>query len=152
MKLFEYGFHNVFLVIAIIMLGVSFNSTQKMFLFECNDKIVSKELVCEQPLNNRCQFIYTLVSNEGQETKTDLLDYALQNTEAIVGNKIAKPKFSFSYQVNGEKKYWSYWPWVLKIFIPGLVFLRLWVSPHVREITKKFDNYGRTKKKNPFSK
>jgi hypothetical protein len=153
MKLFENGLHNIFIVIAIFMLHISYKNTSEMFLSEYNGKIVSQELVCEQPLNNRCVHAYSLINNEGQQSTSSQFISGVPNVETVVGNHITKTKFSFSYKVNGVEKYWNYWFLELKLFISGIILLMLWLSPYVRKIMRRPSDANEKKsRKNPFSR
>lgn len=152
MKLFEHGLHNIFIVIAVFMLQISYKNTSEMFLSEYNGKIVSHELVCEQPLNNRCVPAYTLINNEGQQSTSSQFISGVPSVETVVGNHITKTKFSFSYKVNGVEKYWNYWFLELKLFISGIILFVLWLSPYVRKIMRRpSDNNKKKYRKNPFS-
>jgi hypothetical protein len=103
------GPHNILLVAGIVgclfLLKVLFDQLYSEYDF----KILAIELNCQQPLNNRCTYEYSVKRKDGSLSKIGLSGYMFRSEELVVGNSIAKNKFSFGYQVNGEKSTWGFW-------------------------------------------
>jgi hypothetical protein len=103
-----------------------------MFLFDWNVKIQSQELVCEQPLNNRCVTVFTFTDNSGNQIKTSLFIYLFGPEKLLVGDHIEKDRFTFGYKINGIEKFWGHWETILKFFMAGIILLAVWLSPIFR--------------------
>jgi hypothetical protein len=120
------GPHNVLLVAGLVgglfFLGALF---QQLF-FEYDFRIMAIELKCQQPLNNRCIYEYSVMRKDGSLSKVELDGYMFRREELAVGNSIKKNKFSFEYQVNGERMVWGFADYYLWILLLSFCTLGLW--------------------------
>ena len=61
---------------------------------------------CEQPLNNRCDYVYRVREATGEERLIDLAGFRPDPVDLAAGNSIKKPGNTFSYFVNGREVQW----------------------------------------------
>ena len=61
---------------------------------------------CEQPLNNRCDYVYRVREATGEEHVIGLAGFRLDSADLATGNSIRKRKDAFSYSVNGQEVQW----------------------------------------------
>ena len=61
---------------------------------------------CEQPLNNRCGYVYRVREATGEEHVINLADFRPDLADLATGNSIRKRKNAFSYSVNGREVGW----------------------------------------------
>lgn len=62
---------------------------------------------CEQPLNNRCEYVYRVREGNSEERLIDLAGFRPDPADLAAGNSIKKPANTFSYFVNGREAQWS---------------------------------------------
>ena len=122
---FVAGLHNILLVAGIVGCLIFLQATFHTWYFECEIRILEIELVCQQPLNNRCQYEYFGEYKDGTLSKIDFA-YLFGTGELTVGDSVKKNKFSFEYQLNGKKMVWEFASHYLKILFFSLLALGLW--------------------------
>lgn len=84
--------------------------------FECNFSILAIDIKCQQPLNNRCIYEYSVKNKDDLVRKIELDGNMFGTEDLAVGKSIQKEKFSFEYQVDGKKMVWrfaNYYFWIL---------------------------------------
>ena len=123
--LFVTGLHNFFFAAGVVGCFIFLQAVFHQFYFECEIRILSIELVCQQPLNNRCQYGYWGKHKDGTLRKFDL-SYMFRRDELSVGDSVKKEKFGFVYQLNRKKMVWGVAGHYLKILAFSLLALGLW--------------------------
>lgn len=125
-QLFIKGPHNILFVAGIVgllfFLGALFNQLN----FECDFSILSIETKCQQPLNNRCIYEYSVKSKSGLLSKIGLDGNLFVSEDLAVGKSIQKNKFSFVYQVDGKRTNWTFANYYLGIFFISILAFGLW--------------------------
>ena len=119
------GLHNFFFVAGITGCLICLQAIFHQWYFECEIRIFSIELVCQQPLNNRCQYKYIGQYKDGTLSQVDLA-YMLRRDELAIGDSVKKNKFSLVYQLNGKKMFWEFISHYLIILFFSLLALGLW--------------------------
>jgi hypothetical protein len=76
------------------------------FRAACDFTIEDRSTECEQPLNNRCDFVYRVREATGEEHVMDLAEFRPDPADLAIGNSIRKRKNAFSYAVNGREAGW----------------------------------------------
>lgn len=122
---FVTGLHNFFFVAGIVGCLIFLQAIFHQWYFESEIRILAIELVCEQPLNNRCQYEYLGQHKDGTVSKVDLA-YMFKRAELAIGDSVKKDKFGFEYQLNGEKMVWGFASHYLSILFFSLLALGLW--------------------------
>jgi hypothetical protein len=122
---FVTGPHNILFVAGIVGCLFFLQAIFHLWYFECEIRILSIELVCQQPLNNRCQYEYLGQYKDGTLSKVDLA-YMFRRDELAIGDSVKKDKFSFEYQLNGKKIVWEFANHYLSILFFSLLVLGLW--------------------------
>lgn len=120
------GPHNILFVASIVGVLFFLAALFHQLCFEYDFKILAIEIKCEQPLNNRCIYEYSVESKDGFLGKIELDGYMFRSEELVVGNSIKKNKLSFEYQVNGKKMVWGFGSRYLMILFFSLLALGLW--------------------------
>ena len=124
--LFKNGYHNLFLAAAIFCSFVFFEELSNDLLSSYDMKILKVELVCEQPLNNRCDYQYWVQGNEGKNSRIQINGNLFGFDELVAGNTIKKNKFSFAYEVNGQESKSKSVTYLFRILLVILVLLSVW--------------------------
>ena len=121
------GKHNILLVIGYFCLFFSYDITYYSIFVDYDFSVLSKEYVCEQPLNNRCEYEFLISNKNGDVNKSNLITFVFNLDELAIGNSLKKSKFSFKYYINGTKftfgLYQYFW---FTCFFSGLLILGLW--------------------------
>jgi len=130
-KLFEVGPHNILLGVGLIGCLIFCYGVFDVLWSELDVRIVKKETVCEQPLNNRCRYQY-LVEHDGQHQSISVSGYVFDPEDLVVGNSVKKGRFSFQYKVNGYTKTWPFAADCIGILLFSFLALGLWLAPRVR--------------------
>jgi hypothetical protein len=136
MKLFENGAHNFLFAFAFIGIFFCIYITAKMFLLDWDIKIIQHDLVCVEPLHNRCSMKIVTQDRDYVLNKISVFILLFDSDTLSVGNTIEKKGFSFSYKVNGEQRFWKHWTTIFKILLLSFIFLKLWLSERIRRIFK----------------
>ena len=97
-----------------------------------NGEITAVKTECEQPLNNRCIQIYVLKLPNGQQKDVSIYGSIFDDRDLVIGNVIHKSQFSFSYEVNGKKKEWTYKFFYFKWLAASLLLGALWLWQPLR--------------------
>ena len=129
---FVKGAHNLLLYIGVAILGLCLYGVLNVFWTGLDAQVLARESVCEQPLNNRCQYLYTLRKPDGEQLKTAMSAYIFDASDLAIGNYLKKNKFSFGYEVNGQKKSWPFFLHYLYLLLVSVFALGLWLLPSVR--------------------
>ena len=122
---FVTGLHNFFFAAGIVGCFIFLQAALHTWYFECEIRVLKIELVCQQPLNNRCQYEYLGEYKDGTLSKIDFA-YLFRTGELTVGDSVKKDKFSFEYQLNRKKMVWEFASHYLSILFFSLVALGLW--------------------------
>jgi len=126
-RLFVKGLHNVLLFLGVVGILLCVHGLYCEMFLDYNMRIMGIQIVCEQPLNNRCRSLYSIQRTDGtQETITTLYGSMFRDSEIVPGNTIKKAKFSFEYEVNGEKVGWAYAGHYLLVLLLSLIAIGLW--------------------------
>lgn len=131
-SLFEKGPHNLLLCLGIIGCIFFLYAVSDALYTELDARIVARETICAQPLNNRCRYQYTVRLRDGQQAKLEGSGFFFDPNDWVAGNVILKKKFSFVYSVNGEKKNWSFALNFIWLLLCSLLAFCLWLSSAVR--------------------
>ena len=123
---FVTGPHNALLVAGIVGFLFFFDGIISAFNVGYDMRILEVQPVCEQPLNNRCVYQYSVEQGNGTLSKIKLPGYMFSDSELAVGNKIKKSRYSFEYQVNEKLVSWGFSGHYLTIFVLSLFALSLW--------------------------
>ena len=123
---FSSGLHNILLAVSILGFGICFEALFHQMFIAYDLKILAIENVCEKPLNNRCQYEYSIRNSDGISHKMSFGIYRFMDDELVVGNSIDKKKFSFKYKVNGKEKIWPFAGRYIVILLASLSMLALW--------------------------
>ena len=131
---FVTGPHNVLLAASIVGCLFSFDGVISTFRVDYDIRIMEVKSVCEQPLNNRCVFQYSVEQGNGTLNKINLPGYMFRDSELAAGNKIKKSRFSFEYRVNDKLVSWGFVGHYLTILALSLLALGLWryLTPDLR--------------------
>lgn len=121
------GPHNVLLYGASVGIIAASLFTGNAFVTAYNFSVLSSELVCEQPLNNRCVTRYK-VKDVGSSLTRDYepSGYLFRSDDLNNGNQVLKQPFSFSYFINGEERHWIYGSTMLVDLLVSVVALAIW--------------------------
>jgi len=76
------------------------------FRAEYNFTIEDRLTQCEQPLNNRCDYVYRVREATGEEHVIGLAEFRPDAADLAAGNSIRKRKDALSYFVNGREVQW----------------------------------------------
>jgi len=133
---FETGPHNILLFFSIIGFLIFLYATFNAFSSQLDIRIVSRETVCAQPLNNRCRYQYTVKETDGRQGPLLVSGFVYDADDLIAGNSIRKERYSFQYEVNGHPKFWPFATSVGGILLLSIAALALWMSPRVRLMVK----------------
>lgn len=120
------GYHNYFLVIAIYTGFVFFQNVAQYFLTDYDVLITKIDLVCQQPLNNRCNYEWIGKEANGETKIVDLSSFSAERV-ITVGDYINKKKFSLNFQLNGNDQGWSSGYYYLKFLIASVVSFIIWL-------------------------
>lgn len=131
---FVTGSHNILLVASIVGCLIFLAAVFHQLYSDYEIRILAIENVCEQPLNNRCQYLYLVEHKDRTLSKISFDIYMFRKDELAVGNSIKKDKFSFEYQLNGNKMVWGFASHYLSILFFSLLALGLWrcLTPNQR--------------------
>ncbi|MEP6633649.1 MAG: hypothetical protein ABJA62_05510 [Luteimonas sp.] len=129
------GFHNILLVIGVVSLFFIAEAFIHQWLLTCDAVIVKVSLVCEQPLNNRCQYEYIGRNESGDLSKIEL-GFTVNEDEVRPGDAIKKDKFGLKYYFNGRRHEWQFSSFYVQIFLLSLFSFFLWRYLTVRQIAK----------------
>ena len=125
-RYFVTGPHNILLVGSIVGCLYFFYGVISAFVVDYDMRILNVQTICEQPLNNRCVYQYSIDKGDGSLNNIEFTGYLFRDSELVVGNQIKKSKFSFVYQVNGNIVSWGYAWHYLTFFIFSIFALVLW--------------------------
>lgn len=92
------------LIFGAILVTMSCSEINERALIEIDGKIVNKEVVCQQPNNNRCvaNHLIDSVSGESQSTySAGPTDQSLSH-DLPVGARLKKKKWQLGYEVDGK--------------------------------------------------
>lgn len=130
--LFEGGAHNLLLYLVIIGFVFFCYAVLDAWRTELDVRIVDRETVCAQPLNNRCRYQYTVTLPDKKSAKLTGSGFFFDPDDWVVGNLIRKNRFSFVYAVNGKEKIWPFVSNFIGLLFCNILAFRLWLSPRVR--------------------
>ena len=125
LTVFVAGVHNVFLAACAAGCVIFLQGVSHQWLFECNVKIVAINYVCQQPLNNRCQYEYIGQGRNGAVGTVDF-NYMAGRDQLAESDWVTKEKFGFDYRLNGQKMTWRSWSYYLRILFFGVISLFVW--------------------------
>jgi hypothetical protein len=125
-SIWKSGYHNYFLIIAIYTGFVFFQNVSKYFLTDYNVLIIKIDLVCQQPLNNRCNYEWIGKEINGETKAVDLSAFCEENVIAV-GDRINKKKLSLNFQLNGNDQGWPGGYFYLKFLIASVVSFIIWL-------------------------
>jgi hypothetical protein len=121
------GLHNILLYGATVTTAWAVLATGNAFVTGEHFNILNSELVCQQPLNNRCRTNYSVRDAGSSLARTYEPEGSLFSAgELKTGNEIQKARFSFSYLVNGQAKHWAYGYDILVALLSSIVALTIW--------------------------
>lgn len=123
--LFVSGPHNLFLGAGIAACLISIQAIFHQWHSDYEFRILAIDQVCQQPLNNRCQYEYTAQHKDGTISKVDFV-YMIERKEVEVGNSIRKEKFQFEYILNEKNMAWSSARHYLSVLFFGILALGFW--------------------------
>jgi hypothetical protein len=87
------GPHNILFVAGIVSALFCLEGLFDELYFECDFRILAIGLKCQQPLNNRCVYEYSVVHKDGSLRTIELNCYVFMQEELVVG-KIPLKKIS----------------------------------------------------------
>ncbi len=120
------GPHNIFFVAGIIGFLICLEGLFCELYFDYDIRILGVQLICEQPLNNRCFYQYLVKQGDGTLNRVKFHGYMFRDNELVVGNTIKKDKLSFEYQVNGSKVSWEFAGHYVTILLFSVLVFALW--------------------------
>jgi hypothetical protein len=123
---FVSGPHNLLFVAGIVGCLICLRGVFLQLTYEYDFKVLAIGLKCQQPLNNRCVYEFSVMLKDGSVDEIQLEGYMFRHEEVAVGNTIKKGKFSFGYQVNGKRMNWAFAVNYLWVFLFSLSALGLW--------------------------
>ncbi|MFA7061101.1 MAG: hypothetical protein WC156_09805 [Pedobacter sp.] len=123
---YQFLLRNILLIGGMILIGISCGITGHFIWLKTDFTITSVELICEQPLNNRCVSHYLGVTKEGLVIDFVPLAFEFYEGELLAGSHVEKKRFLITYTINSNLKHWQYWPGQLIRFIGGMVCIFLW--------------------------
>ena len=118
---FVSGLHNVGYTIAIAIWIAAIITICNQFFFEADFEVISIRKECEQPLNNRCSFVYFIKEANGDQHWRNLIEFRGSQEDLKVNNAIKKKRFRFDYQVNGIDISWNDGPKLILAIIFAFV-------------------------------
>jgi hypothetical protein len=130
-KLFAVGPHNILLVVGLIGFLIFCYGVFDVLRSEMDARVVGKQTICEQPLNNRCRYQY-LVEHNGQSQTISVSGFVFALDDLVVGNSVKKGPLSFKYEVNGYTKTWPFAADYFGILLLSVFALGLWLTPRIR--------------------
>jgi hypothetical protein len=90
------------LAILVAAAWIAFGHFRSAYDFTIKDRLTQ----CEQPLNNRCDYVYRVREATGEEHVIGLAEFRPDSADLATGNSIRKRKDAFSYFVNGREVQW----------------------------------------------
>jgi hypothetical protein len=130
-NIFEAGPHNILLGVGLIGCSIFCYGVFDVLRSELDVRVVGKQTICEQPLNNRCRYQYS-VEHDGQHQIISVSGYVFDSDDLVVGNSVKKGQFSFKYKVNGYTKIWSFAADYIGILLFSFLAFGLWLTPRIR--------------------
>ena len=117
---------NALLIAGVVTLYMSIKPLATFYVDDYHYLITSKTLVCEQPLNNRCEYQFELKDPKGKIVTRTLHSYIFRANELTVGSNIEKRKGSFEYSVNGKTTTWGHWRSSFILLLCTAILWALW--------------------------
>jgi hypothetical protein len=112
---------------AILMVAVFAYGLYGELAYSYDFRVLAVGVVCEQPLNNRCENEYAVANSDGTSIKLRSHRLtAFDSDDLRVGNAVKKKQFSFEAEVNGTKQYWPQATYYLAWLACGCFALVLW--------------------------
>ena len=71
--------------------------------------VLAQKTECEQPLNNRCIYVFHIRESDGLERDAHFTAFQASAIDLAPGNSVEKHRFHFEYLVNGERVVWHEW-------------------------------------------
>ncbi len=90
------------LAILLAAAWIAYGHFRAAYDFTIEDRLTQ----CEQPLNNRCNYVYRVREATGEEHVIGLAEFRPDSADLATGNLIRKRKGAFSYFVNGREVQW----------------------------------------------
>lgn len=118
--------HNIFFVVAIIMLGLSIISSVLYILTVFDFQILRTSTVCEAPLNNRCVNHFEVRDGSGIVSDFVPSGWTIPKEQLVVGNHVKKNRLSVDYSVNDVDMTWKYLNFHLILAMCGGALLVVW--------------------------
>jgi hypothetical protein len=134
---FSKGPHNILFAAGIVGCLFFLEALFHQMYLEYDFRVLAIETKCEQPLNNRCIYKYSVKHKDGSVSKVELDGYLFREEELAVGNSIKKEKFSFEYLVNGERTVWGFANYFLLIFFASISSLWIWRHLTTKRIAQR---------------
>jgi hypothetical protein len=125
-SLFADGLHNIFGIAGVMGLIFTIASFSQHLWSEIDGVVQSKQVVCEQPLNNRCTEVYVIRTPDGSSRSLELSGYGFRSEEFEVGKQIRKEKFELAYVVDGKRVDWRYAAGHLTAGLLSVLILAWW--------------------------
>jgi hypothetical protein len=136
-RFFISGIHNLFLFFGVAGLILTVGLAVHFILLRGDFVIVSHGLVCEQPLNNRCQYEFQVRMKDGTLGTFSPLANGVSLEKLTDGSSLAKERFSTTYSIDGVVMKWD-GGWALTVYAAiSAVLLGLWyvVNEKMRSYT-----------------
>ena len=98
-----------------------------VFTAERNLTLGEPYRVCEQPLGNRCDTEHDAISPD--QTRRVFEPYMFEFEPGVLHYdlNVYKPKYSFTYQLDGQKESWPYLPALCTAWMSSLLGLAAWL-------------------------
>lgn len=117
-----------FLIIGLIVAGMACSEIYERAALQVNALIVGREVVCQQPKNNRCVTNYSLKDTADNSLHTYSAGPTEQalSTELKIGSSINKQRWYLSYEVNGKEVDDFPTLFYVGLLLMGIVAIGLW--------------------------
>lgn len=107
--IFISGLHNIGYIMALVLMVMASSKLVGHFFFEKDFKIIEVHTQCEQPLNNRCLYMYRIETADGVRSWDNFINLRVNEGDLQVGNHVDKAKYKLDYEVNGKLVRWRRW-------------------------------------------
>ena len=125
-KVLVFVFLNLLLFFGLVTVSVSLWQTVSFFSLSADFVVVSTDLECEQPLNNRCVRHYRVQSRDGKMSDFVPFGFEFDSEKLSKGTHLAKENYRFSYAANGVTEKWPYFWQHIAVFLLGVGCLFCW--------------------------
>jgi hypothetical protein len=120
------GLHNIGYVVAFASWIICLSMSMGHFFYEGDFKVLARRTECEQPLNNRCVYIYRVQEQNGNEYETKFGALRVTSLDLAVGNRFRKERHRLDYWINDKTVVWDEGPQLFGISLVAL--LPFWIS------------------------